>query len=454
MAPGTNAALIVDDDSVAALSLAKLLKLRLPDSQFHAATNIDRAQTLVTETRPQAVILDLHLEPGRGVESGFSLLQKLIALDPSQRIIVLTGHGSIEHGVRALSAGAANFLEKPADLPHLAALVRDAITQSNLRRSFERLTLERNSELSSVVCGSSPAMQSVREALLQFACTSQSVLILGETGTGKGLCARAIHAFGKRRHANFVRYQPTFSTPDLVNSDLFGHVSGAFTGAQSNRNGLIHQASGGTLFLDELEELPLETQVALLGVLQDKTIRPVGSNSEIAVDFRLICASNGNITAARMEKKLREDFFHRVSHAIIELPPLRNRAEDIPELCQAALQHFRDRELCNCHGISDAVLSALQQHSWPGNVRELQSVIESAAYQAMRCGRQIIEIGDVRVGSVKAAPSPMSFHELVEAFKANLLNKALVSCRGNQTEAARQLGLDRSSFRRIMKRCR
>ncbi|MBN8551158.1 MAG: sigma-54-dependent Fis family transcriptional regulator [Deltaproteobacteria bacterium] len=442
--------LIIDDDSAAALSLIKALKLSLPALHFHAASTTEKAIELFLQLRPAVVVLDLHLEVARGVESGFALEQKLLALDSTARIIVLTGHSNVEHGVRALTLGASSFLEKPADLPHLAALIRDAVSQSELRRAYLALNKERVHEISSVVCGESSAIQKVREAVSYASQTVQPVLLLGETGTGKGLCAWAIHDFGRRRAAKFVRYQPTFATPDLVNSDLFGHARGSFTGALAERRGLLLEADQGTLFLDEIEELPLETQVSLLGVLQDKRVRRVGSDSEFGVDFRLICASNEDPVRAIEASKLRKDFYHRIAHFVIEIPALRERKEDIAALSLLALSRLRERESLHVFEIEEAAMQVLQSREWPGNVRELEAVVEGAAYRAHFLGRSILCEQDFFFTQRPAESSGGGFHEKVEAYKLSLIQDALRASGGNQVHAAKALGVDRSALRRIL----
>lgn len=443
--------LIIDDDSGAALSLVKALKLSLPQFRFHAACTVGKALELFRNELPQAVVLDLHLEAGRGVESGFTLQREILAADAATRVIVLTGHGSLEHGVRALNSGAANFVEKPADIPHLSALLRDAIAQSDLRRAYHDLRREQSAGISSLLRGRSSVMEKLREEIARAACTSQPVLLLGETGTGKGICAQAIHAFGPRSRAKFVRYQPTFGSADLVNSDLFGHVKGSFTGAQSERRGLLLEADGGTVFLDEIEALPIETQVSLLGVLQEKRLRRLGSDSELNTDFRLVCASNEDPEQGLASGKLRKDFYHRIAHNVIRVPTLEARKEDIPELTLFILRRVREREQINIFEIEPAALERLSRRSWPGNVRELEAVVEGAVYRAHVAGRNAICPDDIAIPASVGASQAPGFRDKVEHFKRRLVDEALAAAHGNQVHAARALGIDRSSLRRILR---
>ncbi|NDC39821.1 MAG: sigma-54-dependent Fis family transcriptional regulator, partial [Proteobacteria bacterium] len=231
--------LLIDDDGDGCLSLARALKAAKIELPIHAATSAEQAMALARSRSIAVVVLDLSLDERRGVESGFELLQQLLREYPYLRVIILTGHGGIEHGVRALTLGAANFLEKPAHIPHLAALINDGIAQSALRQAALKREV---TIIAETLVGSAEASQRLREAVRFAAQTSQSIFLAGETGAGKGLCASLIHRLGKRSGGNFVRYQPNFGSADLVNSDLFGHRKGAFTGATDDRRGLLSDA--------------------------------------------------------------------------------------------------------------------------------------------------------------------------------------------------------------------
>lgn len=444
--------LFVDDDSDALLSLVRALKVHGLTAQVDAFSSIDRAEKYLLDNKPEVAVIDLCLTQEHGVESGFSLLKRILDFDFTCRVIVLTGHGSVEHGIRALKAGAANFLEKPADPQHLLALIRDGIKQAGLKRAYERLRLNQDiSELNTIV-GISQKIRKVREGISFAASTNQSVLITGETGTGKGLCAAVLHRLSARKERRLIRYQPNYGTADLVNSDLFGHKRGAFTGADKDRKGLLSEANGSTLFLDEVDELPLETQVALLGVLQDGSFRSIGCNQEERVDFRLISASNQDIRRCLAEKKLRSDFYHRIAHFRLELPALRERCEDILVLAQLFLEQLRNREQLNVTGIEDEAVSLLERYDWPGNVRELQAAVGSAAYRAQYDRRTEICVSDLSFGIGANAQIDFDFESQVSAYKTKLINDALLRNGGNQVHAARELRIDRSTLRRIMAR--
>jgi DNA-binding NtrC family response regulator len=444
--------LVVEDEQETLLSLIRAVKSQVSEAAFDGVSLVPKAHELLANQKPHVVILDLSLEPERGVESGYELLKKIIADDPSCRVIVLTGHGSVEFGVRALRLGAANFLEKPAEISHLAALVRDGISQCQLRRELLASAKRAATSAESILIGESDKMKQVRDAVAYAGSNNQAVLITGETGTGKGLCAMAIHRASLRKEHPFVRYQPTFATADLVNSDLFGHLKGSFTGANEDRAGLIASAARGTLFLDEIEELPLETQVALLGTLQDRLFRPVGSSRELSCDFRLICASNSDVEGDIVAGKLRRDFFHRIAHFRIEMPPLKSRIEDLELLARAAIDQLCARDGFAINEIAREALQAMSQYAWPGNVRELQAVAEGAAYRARFANRTTIELQDLTLGNQASPAVNLNFHDRVERFKLQLISDALKKNNGNQVQAAKELGLDRNSMRRMMNR--
>ena len=440
--------LIVDDDSDALLSLVRVLKGTLPGERIHAATSAAKALTLVKETRPAVAVVDLSLDEKSGIESGFALMRELLSLEPTCRVIVLTGHSGVDYGVRALREGAASFIGKPADIAHLSVLIQDGINQSHLRRHYDEL--KRAQIPTHDIVGRSAAIDKVRKEITYAAQTSLPVFITGETGTGKGLCARVLHELSERGGGRFVRYQPTFGTPDLVNSDLFGHVKGAFTGASGDRNGLFAEARGGTLFLDEIDELPLENQVALLGVLQERRFRPVGSSKELETDVRVLSASNHNIEDAIEQGKLRRDLYHRLAHIVIDIPPLRSRREDIPDLVAHVLTSLQRRERVTVYSCAPDAVTLLASREWRGNIRELEGVVQSAAYRAQFEGR-----GEIVRDDISGSASPISgeregFHARVSDFKMKLVQEALQRHGGNQVKAARELGLDRMSLRRIL----
>lgn len=448
--------LLVDDEVELLESLARALKSVGLRANIKSASTVAAARLQLKNSQPCVVVLDLCLEERRGVVSGYELIRDIVRHDYSCRVIVLTGHGGVETGVQALRCGAANFIEKPADPVHLAALIEDGFQQSQLRREYVRLQQRVADGAARFIIGESVATQKLTAAIDYAATTNQPVLFEGETGTGKGLCARALHRCSWRREGRFVRYQPLGGGPDLANSELFGHLTGAFTGAAYKRRGLLAESDGGTLFLDEVTELPLATQVGLLGALQDGYYRPIGSDQEQRVDFRLISATNQSVDRCVHEGRLRADFFHRIAHCRIELPPLRNRLEDLALLIQHILSELREREQVSVFEIHPEALSLLTAHSWPGNVRELFAVVEGAACRASFAARPEILVRDIQFStrSEEIAFGRVSFRDQVEDFKLSLIHRALADHKGNQAQAAEQLGLDRSTLRRTLSRAR
>ncbi len=441
--------LIVDDDGELVTILARSLKLVMPDVIISGASNQERALAFLEEHHPAVVVLDLNLVKALGVESGFALLTKIRTLDPSVRVIVQTGNSGVEHGIRALRLGAASFLAKPSNVEHLAALVRDGIAQAELRRTVFRL--EESSALSNIA-GTSSAIASLKAQLKQASRHRMPVLLVGETGTGKGVAARAIHALSASTAAPFIRYQTAYNTPDLVASDLFGHSKGAFTGAEQRRLGLLSQADNGTFFLDEVDALPSQTQVALLGVLQDRVFRPLGDSQEHSVHCRWISATNADLTSKIETKEFRSDLFHRIAHVVIHIPPLRDRLEDIPLLVNEIKSTIEDRDGTFPIPFSPEAIARLQSYDWPGNIRELEAVVERSIYAALGSESLIVESNDLFFSSqhTPMRERGLSFHVQVENFKRKLVRDALIQNEHNQVKAAKALQMDRSSMRRLL----
>jgi len=450
--------LIIDDDGELLQGLVRAIAPLISPLLACGATRREEALEMLEREDPKAVVLDLCLDQRAGVESGFGCLEDIRRRKPHARVILLTGHGSRAHGVRALALGAASFLEKPADPPHLAALIRDAVSQAELRQEHELLLKASGGACLEQLCGSSAQVRALRERLQFVAATPQSVLLVGETGTGKGLCARVIHELSRQRGHKFVHYQPNFGGGDIVQSELFGHVRGAFTGATEGRRGLVLEASRGTLFIDELDEVPLEAQVKLLDLLQERRIRPLGADSFQDVECRFIAATNRDIDECLVSGKIRRDLHHRIAQCVVRIPPLRERVADIHELSALFLRRLRERDGLNVFELSAEAAHELMARPWPGNVRELQAVIETAAYHAHFRQRSVVELADLGaegggllLGSAGSSLG-LSFHDKVERFKAALIGEALELTGGNQVRAARLLGLDRGTLRRAVSR--
>ncbi len=447
--------LFVDDDEAGVRVLTHSLRRIGADFNFDIAHSAQVALSLVTQYQPEVAVVDLTIDSSVGPDSGYKLIDQLLNLDPSIRIIVLTAHIADEYGIKSLLHGAASFLTKPVDPTHLRALIEDAISYATLKKKYLEYTNESNNlEKVTGIFSKSPTMKAVKEAVAFAATNKQPLLLVGETGVGKGVIAQSIHRTGNS-NAPFIRFQPKFGGSDLISSELFGHVKGAFTGASENRKGLIEEANNGTLFLDEVDELPNETQVLLLNVLQEKVFRKLGSNKEQHSNFRLVAATNQNIEKLLETKKLRKDFYHRIAHFTIEVPPLRERVEDIPDLINNIITNITNNENISIHGITQEALSKLCAYDFPGNIRELQAIVEGAIYHANFENRRFIQPSDIRISAKSSStPKPGSFRERVETFEQELVREALNHSENNQTEAAKFLKLDRSTFRRILNRSR
>ena len=446
--------LFIDDDETSTRALIRRLQARNPNFQSLYAKSAESGLKLYRELAPEVVILDLSLDPLRGPDSGLELLPELLKISSDARVLVLTGHGAEEYGLKALELGASSFLSKPVLTNHLLSLISDGLSVAGLKRRYKQLCSKQSKSLVGFETRSTKMSKVLENA--QFAASNkQPLMITGETGTGKGLLAQAIHQAGPDNRKPFIRFQPNFGGSDLITSELFGHLKGAFTGAGENRRGLLEEVNGGTLFLDEVDELPLETQVLLLHVLQEKTFRRLGSNRDCHSDFRLIAATNRSVKTSLADKKLRLDFYHRIAHLTLEIPPLRERPEDIPDLAQDCLQSLSNRENLSVHGFSKEALAVLRACPWPGNIRELLAAVESGVYRASFANRRIVSSEDFGLNaetSLSLSQVTGSFSERIEQYKLQLIRETLEECNQNQSRAARILGLDRSSMRRILLR--
>ncbi|MCB0317292.1 MAG: sigma-54-dependent Fis family transcriptional regulator [Bdellovibrionales bacterium] len=382
--------LLVENEQELVLSLLRVLKSQEIKAKFSAVTSANKAIELVQKSPPEVIILDLCLDESIGVESGFSVLKQVQEIDTSIRVIVLTGHGNSEYGIRSLSLGAASFLEKPAEISQLKALIEDGIYQAKLRREFLKQKKIVQDKTISQFIGNSTLISKIKEDIVFAAANDQPVLILGETGTGKGLCAKLIHELSRRKTQELVSYQPSSVGHDLVNSELFGHKAGSFTGADFDRQGLIARANKGSLFLDEVDNLPLNTQVLLLTVLQDKSFRSVGDDEVKLSDFRLITASNAEIENKITSKEFRLDLYHRISQIVIFLPPLKERIDDIPYLVDFFLNKLYQEKGLKVLSCDKNVMNYLKTLLWPGNVRQLEAVVTNAAFRAAYDCREIV----------------------------------------------------------------
>ena len=438
--------LIVDDDKATREGLALALGR---DHAVLTAADAEAALRALTDNAVDLVLTDLRM-PGR---DGLSLLRDIIASHPGLPVILLSAYGSVESAVEAMRDGAVDFLTKPVNLDHLELVVRRALRQKNLERQNARLRaqLAGRSALDRII-GSSEAMLAVRERIEQVAPTPATVLIQGPSGTGKELVARALHALSPRADKPFVAVHCAALAPSLLESELFGHVKGAFTGATEDRKGRFEIADGGTLFLDEISEIDLATQVKLLRVLETRTVEPVGSATPVPVDIRLVAATNRDLRAWVEAGKFREDLYFRLNVVDINLPPLRERQGDLPLLCDAFVREFNPQLGRGILGVAPDAMAALAAYPWPGNVRELRNAIERMMVLAHSDHLTLEDVPrNIREGrAATAAPAPEAPAEPAEPEEATLIRRALFETHGNRTAAAKRLGIPlRTLYRRI-----
>ena len=454
--PGRSGTLLVVDDDPLPLGV---LRATLNAQRFHTLTAQSGAAALALldqhASEIDCVLTDLYM-PG---VSGMDLLMYVRERWPEISVIVLTGHADVQTAVTAIRAGAYDYLVKPVDtVEALPTVLRRAIEHHRLltRNRYLEQRLDAAERFGGLV-GNCRSMRQVYSSVSHVAVTDATVLVLGESGTGKELVARSIHEQSARAGRSFVAINCGALTETLLESELFGHERGAFTGAVARRHGLFEEASGGTLFLDEVGELSAATQVRLLRVLQERHVRPVGSNRSIPVDVRVVAATNRNLEEEVAARRFREDLFYRLNVVAIELPPLRARGDDVLLLAHHFLEKHAARHHKKIAVIAPRALEALVAHDWPGNVRELENAIERAV---VLNGSESITL-DALPALLRTPSSPTARASgatelpLVEArarFERRYLTEILDAAQGSLTAAAKQAGMDRSNFRRLLKR--
>jgi two-component system response regulator HydG len=447
----SHAVLVVDDDRHLCELLADALAPLGFDVTF--STDPEHAEKLAQGQRFAAVVTDLNM---RGLD-GFELSQRLVKNQPELPVLVLTAFGSLETAVRALRAGVYDFLTKPLDIDVVALALERAIGHRALRREVEtlrRVVAEKRGF--EELIGASPAMQGLYELVERAAPSDASVLLTGESGTGKEVVARALHRRSQRSGGPFVAVNAAALPDNLLESELFGHAKGAFTDARSARDGLFVKASGGTLFLDEIGELPLPLQPKLLRALEEHRVRPVGSDDEVAVDVRILSATNRDLETAVEERRFREDLYYRINVIHIGVPPLRARGGDILLLAEHFLERFAAQSQKRSNGFTDAAAARLLEYPWPGNVRELSNSIERAVALSRADHIDDSDLPD-KVRAYQASHVLLSSRdpsELVslEEVERRYVERVVEATQGNKSEAARILGLDRKTLQRKLER--
>ncbi|MBX3269399.1 MAG: sigma-54-dependent Fis family transcriptional regulator [Sandaracinaceae bacterium] len=444
--------LIVDDEANAREALDELLR----DEGYETATAADGLEAIaqIHAFEPEVVLTDLKMPRMDGLE----LLERGRALLPNGAFVVMTAFGSIDTAVAAIRRGAENYLTKPLDFDALGALVERAMDKAKLSAEAARLRerLETRYSFGEII-GDHPSMQRLLKTIGQVASSRATVLITGETGTGKELIAAAIHQNSKRKDGPFVRLNCASLAESLLESELFGHEKGSFTGATGRRQGRFEQADGGTLFLDEVSEIPLAVQVKLLRFLQERELERVGGNETIRVDVRVVAATNRDLAQRVEEGEFREDLYYRLNVISLDVPPLRRRQSDVPQLATHFLRRFARENDRDIRGFTPEAMRALTSYPWPGNVRELENAIERAV---VLCSGAEID-ADLLPRAAEEAPHGKvgAAHSLDALFPGTTLaeleriaiEKTLRAVDGSTARAAELLGVSRRKIQYRLK---
>jgi DNA-binding NtrC family response regulator len=444
--------LIIDDEAAIRDSLEALLMLEgfTVDLATEGASGLEK----LSANQYDLLLLDLSM-PG---ESGIDLLPRIKRMRPELPVIMITAFGTVGNVVEALRAGADNFVQKPWDNEKLLADMRTAILKQRSQQEVVQLrrTLKQRYSFDNII-GKSDIMSKLLDTVAQVAPAKTTVLIQGESGTGKELIAKAIHTASTRRDKPFVAINTGAVPTDLLESTLFGHVKGAFTSAIAAKKGLFEVADGGTLFLDEIGTMPIETQAKVLRALQERRFMPVGGTAEIAVDVRIVAATNVNLHAAVRDGRFREDLYYRLSVITLDLPALRQRKEDVPLLAAHFLRHYSEENGFPLRSLSSDALRAMMDYDWPGNVRELENAMERGV--VLSAGPVItLDLlpqqlsGTVYTAAVLDHKTDASLFDIMEEIERRILADRLERCNWNQTEAAEFLRIPLSTLNQKIKR--
>ncbi|WP_029012690.1 sigma-54-dependent transcriptional regulator [Niveispirillum irakense] len=430
--------LLVEDEAAVRLGIEQALELAdLPVTSFSAA---EAALAALRAGPADLLITDVRL-PGMG---GMDLLRAALGLDPDLPVVLMTGHGDIAMAVGAMRDGAYDFIEKPFASERLVATVNRALERRRLSAEVRRLRqalASGNHDIDSLILGRSPAMQALKQTILQVADTGADVLVLGETGSGKEMVARALHQFSSRADKPFVALNCGAIPETMFESELFGHEAGAFTGATKPRIGKLEFADGGTVFLDEIESMPLALQVKLLRVLQDRRVERLGANRAIPLDLRFVAATKADLGELSRAGKFREDLYYRLNVVPLTIPPLRDRREDVGLLLDNFMMQAAGRMGRVPPFISTAERQALSAHEWPGNVRELGNLAERAVL-----GLPLLP------GARAQVPASASLADLVDGFERRLIADAMRRHKGDVAAVSTELSVPRKTLYDKLKR--
>jgi two-component system NtrC family response regulator len=439
--------LIVEDDA----GLQAQLKWAYPDFEVFVAGDRAEALVLLRSEEPPVVTLDLGLPPDPdGTSEGFALLDEIMALKPDTKVIVATGHGARESALTAISHGAYDFYQKPVDIDALGLIVRRALQLHRIERENRQLASragEDNRVLGRLLTAA-PEMVKVARTIERVANTNVSVMLLGASGTGKELLARGLHEASDRASGAFIAINCAAIPENLLESELFGHEKGAFTGAVKTTEGKIEQANGGTLFLDEVGDIPLQLQVKLLRFLQERVIERIGARRSIDVDTRIVCATHQNLEQMIAEGRFREDLFYRLAEIVIRIPSLAERPGDAILLAKAFLARFAREMNPQVKGFAADALAAIDSWGWPGNVRELENRVKRAVIMA---DAKLVSAADLDLGPKAEETVGLNLKSAREQADRKAIRHALARSEGNISSTAKLLGISRPTLYDLLK---
>ncbi|WP_457572440.1 sigma-54-dependent transcriptional regulator [Desulfovulcanus sp.] len=445
--------LIVDDQENFAHGLCRLIGGKFPDLVCFAVTSGDEALDILEREFIALMITDLRMPEMDGLQ----LLDRTLEIEPTVSVVLLTGYGSVETAVQALKAGAYDFLTKPIDQDLLFRVVEKGVERSRLlRENFRLKSLAWECELDQAIIGQSKCVQRLKETICAVAGSDYTVLILGESGVGKELVAKMVHKMSPRANKPLVSVNCPAIPSELLESELFGHVKGAFTGANRSRKGLFLAANGGSILLDEIGDISPHIQTKLLRVLQDQEVRPVGSSTAHKVNVRILASTNQDLQSKIKDNSFREDLYYRLNVLTIEVPPLRERKEDIPLLAQHFVLKTCKELNIPPKEVSPEVMAWLSTQEWPGNIRELINFVRRLVVFS---GSEVIDMPVLSLltkgngeKSMELKPYKQAKAEVVDNFTRNYVTVLMRKAKGNVSEAARLSGLERVSLQKILKR--
>ena len=433
--------LIVEDDP----GLQSQMRWCFEDAEVHVASDREAALSILRREEPQVVTLDLGLPPDPGGSSeGFQALEDILRLSPSTKVIVVTGREEKENAVKAVGLGASDFFQKPLDADILAFIVDRAFRMHELEKQNQELATGSSSSQLAGVIASSSKMLDVCNMIEKIAPADVTTLLLGETGTGKEVLAKAIHQVSPRKEGPFVAINCGAIPENLLESELFGHEKGAFTGATQSKQGKIELANGGTLFLDEIGDMPMPLQVKLLRFLQERVIERVGAVKAIPVDVRVVCATHQNIQQLIDQNLFREDLYYRVSEITLNIPPIREREGDAIIIAQSLLKTFSQQMNRPTLAFNEDAIRAIKSYDWPGNVREIINKVKRSVIMA---DGKLVTSNDLELsGDTAISEEALNLRQIRDAAERKAITQAINAAQNNMAQAARLLGITRPTL--------